>query len=104
LKNHSGIAFVRRHPALVLVVKEDSAFVGSVKSRDHTERRGFAASDGPKRKNSPPPIQRKMVDRLDWPRILVTESNLRQRHGVSGSPPFFPTMHRRPERKAKLSG
>jgi hypothetical protein len=35
---------MRRNPALVALVKDDSPFVGHVKTRNQTERRGFAAA------------------------------------------------------------
>ncbi|MBF8254182.1 MAG: hypothetical protein HW373_877 [Deltaproteobacteria bacterium] len=66
LKNHSGIAFVRRHPALIFAVKKNSPFVGVVKPRDRTECRGFAASRRPQKEEQLPAtdVQSQIVDCL----------------------------------------
>src|SRR5262245_29247046 len=50
LKNHSGIAFVRRHPALVFIVKKNAAFIRSIESGNRTKGGGFTASGGSQKK------------------------------------------------------
>jgi hypothetical protein len=45
---------MRRNPALVALVKDDSPFVGHIKTRNQTERRGFAAAGRPKEKKQFP--------------------------------------------------
>jgi hypothetical protein len=103
LKNHSSIALVRRHPALVLAVKKNSAFVGSIKTGDRTERGGFAASGRAQKKEqlAAADVQSQVVDCPGLAEDLGYRLKFHANHHVmpQASAPFFPTVGYQAERE-----